>query len=417
MSTQSKLLLTAAVVIALFAAWAAVPPDAPAPPGDDGTDAPSFAAAPASIPAVAGATARGRIDDALSRLERRAEARRDDWTVLERLAGGYMERQRLTGDWADFARAEDALERAFERAPEGAGPFLMRAQLHYTLHRLDAIEPDLVAVEGFAVPRDEELRALRVMRANVALQSGRYDEAAEGFDALLAEARTRDALVGAAGHRLAIGEHDEADRLLAEAERAASGAEPMARAWICLVRGLVDLERARYEDALEDYRRGLTHFEGWYLLEEHVAEALAELGRADEALASYLDLIDRTDDPEFMDAAAGIYEARGRAAEARAMRERAHRGHEARIEAFPTAAFGHALDHFLAHEGDAARAVELAEANRDTRPNGEAWTKLAAAYLNAGRIADARAALAEVEAMPYRSAELAEVRAAVAGAE
>lgn len=418
MSRRTKLLAAfAAVVMGLLALWALGPgtseheaarPGAAAPPAAD----PHAEPAPAREPSPY-ERAVARIDETLARLERQADAREDDWVVLERLAGGYLERQRLTGDWADFGRAEAAIARAFERAPAGAGPFLMRAQLSYTLHRLDRIEADLAAVEGFAVPQDEELRAVRVMRANVALQTGRYDEAAAAFDALLAEERSRDALIGLAGHRLATGAHAEADALLAEAEEDASGADPMARAWVCLVRGLVDLEAGAYEEALIDYRRGLERMPGWYLLEEHVAEAQAELGRRDEALTAYLDLIERTNDPEFMDAAAEIYEATGRQALADAMWTRAHAGHEARIEAFPTAAFGHALDHYLAHAPDAARAVELAERNRDVRPNGEAWTQLARAYLGAGRREDALAALAAVEAMPYRSSALDEVRAAI----
>jgi tetratricopeptide (TPR) repeat protein len=417
MNEKTKLVaIGTAVVVGLLVIWALLPgprpaldPPVPTPPGTPSEPE-------AAAPETPFGQARARIDATLGRLEREADAREDDWLVLERIAGGYLERQRLTGDWADFARAEAALERAFERAPEGAGPYLMRAQLSYTLHRFDRIEPDLVAVEGFAIPRDEEIRAVRVMRANVALQTGRYDEAAASFEALLAEERSRDAIVGLAGHRMATGALDEADALLAEAEAAASGADAASRAWLCLVRGLVKLEAGAFEDAIAHYRRGLELMPGWYLLEEHVAEARAELGHTGEALATYLELIERTDDPEFMDAAAGILEEQGERAHANELWARAHRGHEARIAAFPTAAFGHALDHFLEHAPDAARAVELAEQNRDVRPNGEAWTQLARAYLGAGRLDDARAALATVEQMPYRSGALVETRTAIAGA-
>ncbi|MBX3273800.1 MAG: tetratricopeptide repeat protein [Sandaracinaceae bacterium] len=420
MQTRTKLLaLAAAVVAGLAVVWAFLPASREAtgeatPEAAPTEPTPPEPAAPAPGP---DAEARARIGAILAQLERRADERDDDWLTLEQLAGGYLERQRLTGDWEDFARAEAALERAFTRAPAGAGPFLARAQLHYTLHRLDRIEEDLAAVERFAIVRDEQRRAVRVMRANVALQSGRYDEARDAFDALLAEARERDALTGAAGHRVAIGAHDEAHALLAEAEQEASGAGAMVRAWLCLVRGLVDLEAGALDEALAHYRRGLALMPGWYLIEEHIAEVLAEQGHHDEALTIYAAVIERTGDPELVDAAAGVHEARGERAQAEALRQRAHAGHEARIAAFPTAAFGHALDHFLEHEGDAARAVELAEQNRDVRPNGEAWTKLARAYLGVGRVDDARAALAEVERMPFRSSELTETRDALAAAE
>jgi Flp pilus assembly protein TadD len=119
-------------------------------------------------------------------------------------------------------------------------------------------------------------------------------------------------------------------------------------------------------------------------------------------------VIGRTGNPELMDAAAAILEERGEHEEARALRTRAHEGHEARIAMYPEAAYGHALGHYLEHEGDEARAVEIAERNRDVRPNGEAWTQLAQAYARAGRLEEARAAITHVRATPYRSLELDE---------
>ena len=77
-------------------------------------------------------------------------------------------------------------------------------------------------------------------------------------------------------------------------------------------------------------------------------------GKTDEALARYTDIIARTDNPEFMDAVAGIHRAAGRT------------------------------------EADRARTVALAEAHHRTRPNAEAKISLARAHLRAGRTDDAR---------------------------
>ena len=49
---------------------------------------------------------------------------------------------------------------------------------------------------------------------------------------------------------------------------------------------------------------------------------------------------------------------------------------------------------------DAKRAVELAQKNVELRPTGEARTRLAQAYLRAGRISEARAEIAKVLASP-----------------
>ncbi|MGE0785527.1 MAG: tetratricopeptide repeat protein [Sandaracinaceae bacterium] len=404
------------IVVGLLAAWAfgsaRHDDEATEPPLDVSLDA--SPPDPAPRPVAGDEAARARLNAGIEHIEQHVDDRADDWMILQRLAGGYLERQRLTGDWADFGRAEAALERAFERAPEGAGPYLMRANLRYTLHRFDAIEPDLQAIEAFAVRRDENVRGVRMMRANIAVQTGHYEEGREQLEALLAESRQQDALLGLTGYHMATGGLEQADALLTEAEDLASGSDGMTRAWLCLARGLVQLEAQDYDAAIAHYERGLTHLPGWYLLEEHIAEARAERGEVDTALTMYDALIERTNDPEFMDAAAGLLATRD-PDRARALYARAHEGHEARIAAFPTAAFGHALDHFLEHEGDADRAVQLAENNRDIRPNGEAWMKLAHAYHLVGREADARRALDTVEAMPYRSHALEEVRADILG--
>jgi hypothetical protein len=60
-------------------------------------------------------------------------------------------------------------------------------------------------------------------------------------------------------------------------------------------------------------------------------------------------------------------------------------------------------------------AVSLAEKNRDLRPNGEARTKLARAYLRAGRYAEARAELDAI-GTTWCSADTTRLRAMAAGA-
>ena len=413
MSKGTRITAAIAVVGTLVVAWAFLPSPEPVARGLAAKAMKTLLSRARSGDSFPYDAAVARIDEALANRRARAALRNDDWLTLEQLAGGHMERARLTGDWNDFRHAEEALDRAFAGAPEGGGPHLTRAALDYALHRFDRIEPSLRAVEARAIVTADARRAVRSMRADVALQKGQYDEAGALYAELLEEARTRDAVVGAAGHRWQTGRRDEAETLLAEAEELASGSDVLTRAWVCLARGLLALDDARHEDALGHYRRGLELFPGWYLLEEHEAEVLALTGEEDRALAIYRRLIERTGDPEFMDAAAGILEERGERAEAAELRARAHEGHEARLAMFPEAAYGHALGHFLEHEGDAARAVEIAERNRDTRPNGEAWTQLAQAYLHAGRAADARAAITRVQATPYRSLELEETAATI----
>jgi Tfp pilus assembly protein PilF len=63
-----------------------------------------------------------------------------------------------------------------------------------------------------------------------------------------------------------------------------------------------------------------------------------------------------------------------------------------------------------------ARAVAIAEKNRTIRPDGEARTRLAQAYLRAGRSADARAEIDKVIATSWSSGETWATAALVFGA-
>jgi tetratricopeptide (TPR) repeat protein len=345
-----------------------------------------------------------KLDERIAGLDKRAGERADDWLHLDELARALLERAKLTGDFADYARAEEALAKAMDRAPKGGGPLLTRASLNYTLHRLDRVEPDLAAVEGFAVVSPDERQAVKSLRADVAFHSGRYDEAKRAYEEILAEHRSPAACAAMAQYLWKTGELDAAAKLLEEAEQAASRSAPMTRAWVALVRGLLELDRENLDAALVHYRRAEKALPGYWLIEEHIAEIFAEKGQHDAALAIYDDVIARTQNPELMDAAADLHADKGDEAKAAEWRKKARAGHDARLKQFPEAASGHALDHYLQH--DPKRALELAEQNHRTRPNGDAATKLAQAYLAVGRIPDARRLVEETLATPWRTAEL-----------
>ncbi len=76
------------------------------------------------------------------------------------------------------------------------------------------------------------------------------------------------------------------------------------------------------------------------------------------------------------------------------------------MEMFPEAAYGHALGHFLEFGEDHARLVELAEKNHTLRPNAEAKTLLAQAYLKVGRPKDALAVMKQALKTSAVSADL-----------
>ena len=77
-----------------------------------------------------------------------------------------------------------------------------------------------------------------------------------------------------------------------------------------------------------------------------------------------------------------------------------------RMAAFPEAAAGHALDHFLSFGTDTGEALRLAEANYRNRPHGDAALGLARAQLQAHRSQAALDLLRKELAAGWRTAEL-----------
>ncbi len=355
----------------------------------------------------------GELADALLRLDRSildtlalAEQHGKGWQQLARATGLYMQRARLSGSYDDYANAEAALERAFLRAPVGSGPFEARARLNFSLHRLPQVDEDLAKM-GRRVLQDNEYKSRLIgLTADVAFQRGQYAEARAGFERALELDREFPGLCRLAHYHWKTGSYDQAEQLYAEAESLLLARTGSSMAWLQLQRGLMDLDRGRYLEAMAHYHDADRALPSYWLVEEHKAEILTLLGQQDAALRVYHDIIARTDNPEFMDAVAGILQERGDVAGARAMIARARAAYEDQLARYPEAAYGHALGHFLEFGDDPARTLELAEANHALRPGAEAKDALAQAYLGAGRAGDAQRVIEEALATPYVSADL-----------
>ncbi len=328
-------------------------------------------------------------------------------------AAGYrLDYGQLTGDYAGYIAAEAHMAAAFaavERrgvpaAQTGTGPFLLKAQLDYTLHRFTSTLKDLDAPERDAAQTHDRalLAEIKALRGSATFARGDYDAGL----ALLREAERLDA---SPSHRqrlalalAKIGEESEALTRLAPVPGAATSRR--GQAWAALQRALIDLAHGRRAEARVKLGAAAALFPGYWLVEEHLAELDADEGQTEAAKAAYRRLVERTGDPEYMDALARLV-AREAPDEARSLVARASAIHGDRLARLPEAAAGHALEHMLRMDPDPTRAVTLAEKNRDLRPDGEALTHLAQAYLRARRIDDAKREIGKVLASRWVSGE------------
>lgn len=349
------------------------------------------------------------LDTEIAKANDRAHAQ-DSWLAFEKVANLHMTRARLSGDYADYEAAEDALDEAFARAPEGSGPLLTRASLNFTLHRMDAMAADLAVVENRPLIDDPTRSVVEGLYGAIAFQSGEYEQAKEHYDRALQLDRTSTNLARLAHWHWRQGEFYEAELLYLQSSDLYVGSALEPRAWTHLQLGIMDLERGRYESAFEHYAVGAEILGGWWLLEEHIAEIAVLLGRRSQALDLYAEIIDNTQKGEFMDARAAMLleDADGddaMTAEAQALLDRAEQVYAAQIARFPEASYGHALGHYLDF-GPAPRALELAEQNHALRPGVLSKLELSQAYLLNEQPNQARAVVDEALATSWRSADL-----------
>ena len=346
-----------------------------------------------------------RVDADLSAALTRADALPSDWKRREMVVGLIQQRARLTGDLSDYQRAEAQLALAMDAAVEGSGPLLQRAGLNYSLHRLPPVEADLAQVEQRINLPSTTAASVILLRANTHFQQGRYTEAQAGVAQSLALSDTGSGWSATGRQAWLRADFETASAAYDEVEARYHGIADEPRAWVHLQRGLMDLDRGRYEAALEHYLAADAALPGYWLVHEHIAEILVELDRTVEAEVLYRDVVERTGNPELMDALAGLLMEDRRKDEAAEWSKRAREGHLEALALYPEAAAGHALGHWLDTGDDPAFALELARANVAARDNALSHIQLAEALLLNG---DAAGAWTEAQlflATPVRTAD------------
>lgn len=307
-------------------------------------------------------------------------------------------RASLTGDLDDLEQVSQLVDRLLAIS-ETDDLLLQRAAVSLELHRLDAAAAALVRLAQPAHPRARQLGA------DLARQRGRVDEAQREDEALLARGRTWDRLARVAYGERRRGHERRADRLYAEAQAELSAWEMRRYAWLELQRGLIDLDRRRFDAAVDHFRRADRAYSGHWLVEEHLAEALAATGRTEEAEAIYRRVVASTQHPEYLAALADLIAERDPQAAA-ALDRQAEERYAERFSRYPEAVAGHFADYLLARDPRDPRALELAELDHRSRPGVDATLRLAKVCLAIGDAARARRLLDQVKASPWRPRNL-----------
>jgi tetratricopeptide (TPR) repeat protein len=337
-----------------------------------------------------------RIDGSLALTERN-----DSSLGFDRAAGLMMVRAHLTGDHEDHARAEQLVERAFGIVLPDVGPYMTRAQLNLEVGRLDRVDADFERHRRQLGKGKRERADDALFAAELAFQRGRYHDALAGYREALELRETADGLARLGVYHWKTGRFDEATAALTKAIAHDPPAAPDELARMHLTLGRMDLDRGRYAEALAHYRDADGQLRGYWLVEQHTAEVLLLQGETAQAEAIHRDLVARTESPEILDTLAELHYARGDQRTAAQLVARARRGHEQHLGRFAEAAYGHALEHFLAYADDPVRTLAMAEHNHAVHATPEAKLLLARARLATGDVAGARVVVSEAIESPW----------------
>ncbi len=354
------------------------------------------------------------LDGRIEAQTRFAESSRSwvDWDVVAAL---WMERAESgTGGLDDLGRASESLDRAFAMADRGAGPHLRRAILASRLHRLDECESMLDAVDGYAVLTPSDRETARTLRADLAFFRGDYAAARRGYEAALRDGADATRLFSLARLEWSTGNVAGAAAHLDEAE-AISTDSPQLQGFLALARAHMLRAHGDLESTVRAALRALSLRPTDDDLRLFLAELRLEQGELAPAEALVTGALERADGPRAHEVAARVARARGDLVAMEEHRAAATRAYDALFGRFPEAIAGHATLHFLRFE-DEARAVAMAEVDAAARPYGEARSRLALAYLRAGRSSDARREIDAVLATEWSTAEAHAIAAEVLSA-
>ena len=338
--------------------------------------------------------------------KQRTERAPGQWLSHSSLAMNHLVRAQLTGEFDALLLADRSLGASIELAPAGSPPAVEASTINLSLHRYPSALSFIETYEGFAARFDPAERAeMRGQRGEVAFYSGDYALAKDHFEAAYSQSETPNNIFRLANWHKYAGSFDQAIALYAKGAKDPRFATPQMLSTYHLQIGALELQRGNWEEAEAYFQKADALFPGHWLAQAHVAQMLAVRGKFIRAEALYSDIIERHANPDVMMALADLKEFQGQDALASDLRKRAAMIFDERLDQLPEAYFDHALDLALS-SGANARALELARANFDTRPYGDAEMALARSLSASGDPERAMEILRDVEASGWKSVEL-----------
>lgn len=270
-----------------------------------------------------------------------------------------LARGQFVGRVADYEKADDIAQQVARLNPQNGKALRTRASVHAALHRWDEATKDLDAAEKLGTPTDD----LAPARGSIAMARGQYDEAAKLLRADGADASDIAMTAVLAGLRQ---KHSDAQSLFDRARASFADVSPFPIAWMAFERARWLEAQGKNEQAREWYGEAIDAIPVY----THAAVHLAIGDPPDQAIARLEPLTKTSDDAEVLAALADAHQRAKHDADAKKWAERARARYDELMKRHPEAFADHAARFFL-KQGDAKRALELAETNAKSRSTEE----------------------------------------------
>jgi len=346
-----------------------------------------------------------QISDAILKTKTILSKLPDKNEQLIKLVGLLYLRASITGNFDHYKITETLINNALQEYGPSLELYYYRAHLNFKLHRIQNAKSDLKMLSNLT-----NMYQIGALKADIALQEGRYGEAEKRYEVIIKNNRTWDNLARHAYLKSKTGDLLGAEKLYEEAIGEITSKEMRSYAWIELQRGLLDLEYERYEEAFIHYGRASNAYSGYWLIEEHIAEALGLLGETHQAIDLYLEIIKKTENSEILRKLAKIVENEDSESAANFLNQ-ADKLYARQFNLYPEAIIGHLTEHLLEKKNsdENQKLLEFANRNYQLRPNSESKLLLARTYLKLNDVVSAKKLINEILQTPWRTPEISKI--------
>jgi tetratricopeptide (TPR) repeat protein len=319
---------------------------------------------------------------------------KDPLRALTGLSSTLYALGRFSDDPALIQRAIDAATQGLALSPANPTLLLIRLRARASLHLFPDSLQDLQALQALP-PKETASLDLPSLHDDLLLNTSLSPDPAllKRIQDKPITTPTFDAYTAAALLYAEAGDPLTAHRYLAQAERRYDDTTPIPLAWLNVQRGLLDLHTGNFSRARTFYLAALDRCPTYPLAIEHLAEVEGLLGNHEESIRLYNQVIELTDNPEFIAALSGLYADLQQPDKSLPLRERARARFLALVSQFPSAMSWHAADFFLSDPSSLSLALSLLTQNVALRPTPDAFHALAQAQLSCALLDDAQASI------------------------